>query len=185
MATTAVARGRIALFEKQGIPIPEGWALGPDGLPTTDAGAAMVGTLMPMAGPKGYGLALVIDLLAGLLPGALFGVGMGGPLADDMSRPTGGGALFGAIAIDAFMDPADFRARMDEALAALRATPRSPGVEHIRIPGDAGPTIIAQRRRDGIPLPDAIVREFEDLGREADIPMPAPRPTPPVRESGT
>lgn len=176
MATTAVARGRIALFEKQGLPVPEGWALGPDGASTTNASAAMAGTLLPMAGPKGYGLALIIDLLAGLMPGAFFGMGVGGPLADDMTRPTGGGALFGAIAVDAFMEPADFHARMDEALAALRATRRSPGVERIRIPGDAAAGLMAKRRSEGIPLPDAVVLEFQALGRAAGVPFPAPCP---------
>src|SRR5207253_10832077 len=73
MATTVVARGRVVLYAKQGLPIPEGWAVDAEGRPTTDATAALSGLLAPVGGYKGYGLSLAIDLLSGILTGANYG----------------------------------------------------------------------------------------------------------------
>ena len=73
MSSSVVARGKIRKAHRQGEPIPLGWALDESGTPTTDPSAALKGTLLPIGGPKGYGLALMVDVLAGMLSGAAFG----------------------------------------------------------------------------------------------------------------
>lgn len=79
MANTAVARGKIFVARKRRERIPEGWAIGPDGRPTTDPQEAIDGLILPMAGHKGYAIAVVIDMLAGVLSGSEFLSGVHGP----------------------------------------------------------------------------------------------------------
>ncbi|OGV58703.1 MAG: hypothetical protein A2X45_22415 [Lentisphaerae bacterium GWF2_50_93] len=173
MATTTVARGRIALYEKQGLPIPEGWGLDRDGIPTKSAEEAMKGFLQFMAGYKGYGISLVIDTLSGLLTGALFGMHVGGPIAEDLSRPSGFGAMFGAVSIDAFMDVSEFKTRMDTALREIRNSERAPGVKRIYVPGEQSAEKAVLRRKDGIPLPEAVITELVQLGDKLGVPFPS------------
>ena len=173
MATTTVARGRIALYEKQGLPIPEGWGLDRQGLPTTRADEAMKGFLQFMAGYKGYGISLVVDILSGLLTGAQFGMHVGGPIAEDISRPSGFGALFGAISIDAFMDTAEFTEKMDMAIRDIRNSERAPGVNRIYVPGEHSTEEAVRRRQEGIPLPDAVIDELVRLGKSVGVSFPS------------
>ncbi len=172
MATTTVARGRIVLYDKQNLPLEPGWAFDADGRPTTDPHAAMKGLLQPLGGYKGYGLALVVDLLSGILTGGPYSFHMAGALADDFTRPTGVGSFFGAIDIAAFMDPVEFKARVDQVIRDIHESPRAVGVERIYIPGEIEAESTAHRRSTGIPLPDVIVQEFVDLGEELGVPFP-------------
>ncbi len=73
MSSSLVARGKVRKAQRLGEKIPLGWALDESGMPTDDPGAALKGTLLPIGGPKGYGLALMVDVLAGMLSGATFG----------------------------------------------------------------------------------------------------------------
>jgi LDH2 family malate/lactate/ureidoglycolate dehydrogenase len=173
MATSVVARGRITLFAKQGLPIPEGWALDPEGRPTTSADAALAGTLLPVGGYKGYALALMIDLLCGVMTGALFGAHFHGPLAEDMVNPADVGHLFGVIDPARFLPLATFKERMDWALSDLRACPPAEGSAGVLIPGDIERMERERRLREGIPLPDPVVAEFRALGEELGVDLPA------------
>jgi len=132
----------------------------------------MKGFLQFMAGYKGYGISLVIDTLSGLLTGALFGMHVGGPIAEDLSRPSGFGAMFGAISIDAFMDPSEFKTRMDTALREIRNGERAPGVKRIYVPGEQSAEMAARRRKDGIPLPEAVIKDLIQLGDKLGVPFP-------------
>lgn len=136
MATTVVSRGRIHLFARQNLEIPPSWALDERGEPTTNPNAALRGTLMPVGGYKGYGLSLVIDALSGVLMGAGYGMHAGGYLTDYSAPPQNVGSLFAAVAVDSFMDPSEFRERMDTALREIKDSPRAPGVERIFAPGE-------------------------------------------------
>jgi LDH2 family malate/lactate/ureidoglycolate dehydrogenase len=175
LATSVVARGRIVLYAKQNLPIPEGWAVDEEGRPTTDASAALRGLLAPMGGYKGYGLSLAVDLLSGVLTGANFGKHFDGTLFDYDRPPADVGSLFAAIDIDAFMDVGRFKARMDQALREIKHSPRAEGVERIYIPGEIEAECAERRRREGIPIPDEVVREFVELGDELGVPFPAGR----------
>jgi LDH2 family malate/lactate/ureidoglycolate dehydrogenase len=174
MATSVVARGRIMLYDKQGLPLPEGWALDEHGRPTSDAGAALRGTLLPFGGYKGYALSIVIDLLCGVMTGALFGSHFHGPLAEDMEHPMDVGHIFGVIDPSRFLALPAFKERMDQALRELRACPPADGSSGVLIPGDIERNERERRLREGIPLPDAVIADFEQLSEEFGVPMPAP-----------
>ena len=77
IATSATARGKIIIAEQLGTPIPAGWAVDAQGRPTTDAAAALTGAVLPFAGPKGSGLAMIIDLLCGALLAGVSGFDIG------------------------------------------------------------------------------------------------------------
>ncbi|MCL4508008.1 MAG: Ldh family oxidoreductase [Chloroflexi bacterium] len=174
MATTVVARGRIMLYAKQGLPIPEGWALDERGRPTTDAHAALRGTLLPMGGYKGYGLSLIVDILAGVMTGSLFGTHFHGPLAEDFTNPMDVGHVFAVLNPGCFVPLDEFKRRMDQALRELRDCPPAEGSHGVLIPGDIERTETERRARAGIPLPAPLIQEFEDLAVELGVPFPEP-----------
>lgn len=173
MATSVVARGRIMLYDKQGLPLPEGWALDDNGRPTTDAAAALRGTLLPFGGYKGYALSLVIDLLCGVMTGALFGSHFHGALADDMVHPMDVGHLFGVIDPARFLPLPLFKERMDQALSELRACPPADGSRGVLIPGDIERMERERRLGEGIPLPEAVIVDFRRLGDQLGVAMPS------------
>ena len=129
MATTVVARGRIALHAKQDKPLEPGWAFDGDGIPTTDPHAAMKGLLAPIGGYKGYGISLAIDLLCGLMTGSNYGAHFPGFLANNMVDPTDVGSVFGAVSVDSFMDLPEFTAAMDKALREIKNLNEGRGCE--------------------------------------------------------
>lgn len=120
MASSQVARGKIRLAAVKGEPIPPGWALDADGRPTQDPQEALKGTLMPMGGPKGYGLALVVDVLAGVMTGADFSVRMAS--VHDLERPSSVGFVMQAVDISAFIPWEEFTGRMRELVDIIRGT---------------------------------------------------------------
>ena len=156
MATGVVARGKLVQARKTNQTIPAGWALDRDGNPTTDPQAALIP--LPLGGPKGSGLSLLIELITSLLvsnpiiAGALEG-------AADGHRHRQNGLVL-AIDLRRFGDPDLFRSEVDRVIAALKALPRAPGVVEVLMPGERGARALAARSRDGVPLPRAIVDEL-------------------------
>jgi LDH2 family malate/lactate/ureidoglycolate dehydrogenase len=135
MATSEAAMGKIRMAEKDSTPIPASWAVKADGSPTTDAREAIAGMLLPAAGPKGFGLAFLIDLMCGLLSGGASGGGVK-PLYGDFAVPYDCSHLFIAIHTGHFGDPAAFRATSAAAAERLRAGARAPGVAQLFAPGE-------------------------------------------------
>jgi LDH2 family malate/lactate/ureidoglycolate dehydrogenase len=172
LATTVVARGRIMLYAKQNKPLEHGWAYDEKGRPTTDAQAALKGLLAPIGGYKGYGIALAIDMLCGVLTGSSFGAHFPGFLADNLKEPTDVGSVFAAINVESFMDLPDFTAGMDTAIREIKACEKAEGVTRIYIPGEIELATAAERLANGIPIPDAVVKDFEALGQELGVPFP-------------
>ena len=172
LATTVVARGRIMLYAKQNKPLEPGWAYDEQGRPTTDAQAALKGLLAPIGGYKGYGIALAIDMLCGVLTGSSFGAHFPGFLADNLKDPTDVGSIFAAIKVESFMDLPEFSAGMDQAIREIKACDKAEGVSRIYIPGEIELATAADRLANGIPIPDAIVTDFQALGQELAIPFP-------------
>lgn len=158
MATSAQARGKILIAAKNGDPIPEGWALTKEGLPTTDAQEAWDGILLPAAGPKGSGLAIMIDILSGVLNGARFGATMPRMYADP--EPQGLGHFFVALDIAALTPMGDFLERMAERERQTREGPPVPGVDAVMMPGDVEAARAERNRKDGISLSHAICEEL-------------------------
>ncbi|MDO8670822.1 MAG: Ldh family oxidoreductase, partial [Dehalococcoidia bacterium] len=134
MATSVVARGKLEIAAREQLPIPLGWALDLDGNPTTDAAAAIesranlpLGGMPETGGHKGYGLALVVDILAGVLSGWGAGASIKGLKV---------GHFFGALRIDGFRPVDEFKEMMDEMLGAIKASPKVPGQDRIYIHGE-------------------------------------------------
>src|SRR5690606_14383324 len=134
LSTSVTARGNIILAAKTGSPIPEGWAIDADGNPTTDPKKALEGAVLPMAGPKGYALALMVEVLVGVLTGAAFG-----PAVRNMYQDWTAGSNLGhlMIALDpgAFTDRESFAQRMAQLAGEVEAVPPLPGSCGPRLPG--------------------------------------------------
>ena len=150
MATSNQARGKIILAANNNDSIPEGWAITSEGLPTTDAKEALKGSVLPLGGPKGSGLAIMLDVLTGVLTGAEFGAQM--PRMYDDPQPQRVGHMFSAISIEAFMPIAEFLSRMDQKEEETRQGPPAPGFERVAMPGDGTHERTAAHREYGIPL---------------------------------
>ena len=158
MATSNQARGKIILAAKNNDPIPEGWAITSEGLSTTDAREALKGSVLPLGGPKGSGLAIMLDILTGVLTGAEFGAQM--PRMYDDPQPQRVGHMFSAISIEAFMPMTEFLSRMDQKEQETREGPSAPGFERVSMPGDGTHERMAMYRESGVPLTDEV---YDDL----------------------
>ncbi len=172
LATTVVARGRINLYAKQDKPLDPGWAFDERGVPTTDPHAALKGLLAPIGGYKGYGIALAIDFLCGILTGSNYGAHFPGFLADNMIEPTDVGSFFGAVNVGSFMDLPEFTAAIDKAIREIKASTRAEGAKRIYIPGEIEFEMKAERLAKGIPIPDPVIKDFIALGSELGVPFP-------------
>lgn len=135
MATSEAAMGKIRLAEKAGEAIPATWAVRDDGSPTTNPAEAIAGMLLPAAGPKGFGLALMIDLMCGLLSGGASGAKVN-PLYGDPAVPYDCSHLFIAIDVAHFCDPSSFRAQAAAAAQHIRGGKRAPGTSELFVPGE-------------------------------------------------
>jgi L-2-hydroxycarboxylate dehydrogenase (NAD+) len=154
MATAVVARGKIRTAAQRGEPIPLGWALDENGAPTTDAEAGYRGVGLPLGGPKGSGLSLLMEAFAGVMSGAAFGGEVKNQYLD-FETPQNVGHLFMALKPDLFMPRDAYEARMDELVERARACPRAAGFDEILMPGEPEGRTAARRRQEGIPVPDA------------------------------
>jgi LDH2 family malate/lactate/ureidoglycolate dehydrogenase len=172
MATTVVARGRINLYAKQNKPLEPGWAFDERGVPTTDPHAALQGLLAPIGGYKGYGIALAIDFLCGILTGSNYGAHFPGFLADNMSEPTDVGSVFGAVNVESFMDLQEFTAAIDKAIQEIKISATAEGIDRIFIPGEIEFEMKANRLAQGIPIPEPVVKDFISLGSSLGVPFP-------------
>jgi LDH2 family malate/lactate/ureidoglycolate dehydrogenase len=135
MALSAAAMGKIRNAAAAGRSIPEGWAADRDGKPTNDPQRAIEGMLLPAAGPKGFGLAFMIDLLAGGLSGGAIGPEVSG-LYGDPAKPYRCSNLFIAIHVDHFVDQDQFGRRTGAELVRVAKSRRAPSVERVYAPGE-------------------------------------------------
>jgi LDH2 family malate/lactate/ureidoglycolate dehydrogenase len=168
LATSVVARGNIIAAQKKGQPIPSGWALTADGEPTTDAAAALAGTVLTMAGHKGYALALMVEIFSSVLSGAAIGPAIGS-MYKDMDRKQDVGHFFCLLDIAAFMDAAEFKSRLDQTIDDIKSCRKRPGVQEILVPGERSHQKAQQNRAQGIPLDEATRKELKTLCDEFGI----------------
>lgn len=168
MATTVAAVGKIKTLAQRGEMMPEGWMVGRDGKPLTDPNRRDEGFLLPIGGPKGYGLAMAIGLLAGVLNGAAFGAEVV-DFTSDTTSPTNTGQFVAAIDIAAFGDPAVFTAAATTVFAQMRASPPLPGHDPVRVPGDGRGAGRAGRLADGIALHPALRAELDRIAKDLAI----------------
>jgi len=160
LATSIVARGNIIAAARRGDSIPPGWALDAAGTPTTDAGAALLGSVLTMAGHKGAALALLVEALAGVLSGAAVGSGVGS-MYKDLDRPQNVGHFLCLLDISAFMDVETWRDRMGTMVGDMKGRRPLAGVDEILIPGERSTRSAGKNREVGIPLDPKTVEEIE------------------------
>src|SRR5450432_2467751 len=172
MATTVAAYGKVKAKALRGETMPEGWMIDREGKPLTDPKRADEGMLLPLggmeAGYKGYGLAMIIGLLAGTLGGAAMGKDVIDFNHDDDSVTNTGQAV-AAIDISAFGDVAAFKASVDTLVRDFRGSARVPGVARIFVPGERSHATREARRRDGIPIAPALMRGLDQVADELGI----------------
>lgn len=165
MANSAVSLGKLMLSKRTGADLQPGWAVDKEGRPTTDpAEAAMA---LPLAGPKGSGLALMIECLASLLTGH--------PLVADALQKTGDGAkhrqnaMLIAIDVSRFVDLAEFRQQVQRLADSIKALPLAPDSQAILMPGERGFRTMGERRSSGIPIPPQILVELGTIAERYNI----------------
>ncbi len=161
MATSVVARGKIRLALKNNTSIPFGWAVSKEGKPTDDPTIALDGgTVLPVGGPKGYGLAFFVEILSALMTGASFGPHLGS-LYNQEEQDVG--QFFLVFRADLFVELDDFKQRMAQMATEVKANPHADGVKEIFLPGELEYREQARREKEGIPLTEAVVRELEEV----------------------
>jgi ureidoglycolate dehydrogenase (NAD+) len=165
MSTAAVAFGKLLAAKGAGQAIPEGWGIDAEGRSTTDPAA--VKALLPMAGPKGAGLSLMIEVLSSLLAGnPLIAPSLSG------AKPPSFNGLVIAINPAAFGDPKAFVANVSSLAAAIHALPPATGVDAVLLPGERGRRSEAQRRAAGIALPHGVASDLADLAGRLGVSVP-------------
>ncbi|KAK1767926.1 Malate/L-lactate dehydrogenase [Phialemonium atrogriseum] len=163
MAPSVAARGKIYKALRRGERIPADWALDADGRPTDDPARALEGVMLPMGGPKGSALAIMMDVFSGVLSGSAFAGGVTGPY--DMSKPGDVGHFIVAIKPDLFMGLDEFRERMGTLYQRVVGSEKMHGVERIYFPGEIEQLREEERLRDGIPY---VHDEITSLNVEAE-----------------
>jgi ureidoglycolate dehydrogenase (NAD+) len=169
IALSAVAAGKIFAMKAQGKPIPDNWLTDKDGLPTSNANDwPNSGSMVPMAGHKGYGIAMLIEVLAGALTGA----GMISEAKSWILQPTEVsrlGQAFIAINVGNLLPLESFRQRIDAVIADLRGAPKAKGSERVYVPGEIEWGKRADALVNGIPLPELVFASLYRAGQQLGI----------------
>jgi LDH2 family malate/lactate/ureidoglycolate dehydrogenase len=172
MATSVVARGKIRLAAERGQTIPDSWATDKDGHPTTDPKAALGGYLLPVGGPKGYGLALFADIFSGVLTGSKSAKDLSTIYAQKLEKSGVGAFVFG---IDtAAFGASNVNARMDNLIKMVVGAKRAKGIEKIYLPGEIEDCAAEKRKQEGIPVGASVLAKLNQVAVELGItPLPA------------
>lgn len=171
LSTSIVARGNIITAAKADREIPQGWALDPDGNPTTDADAALAGTVLTMAGHKGYALALMVEAFSGVLSGSAIGDEIGS-MYKNLDRPQDVGHFFCLFDIEAFLGLDEFKARIDRTIDRIKACSRRPDCDEILVPGERSHRRAESSLHKGVSIDPETLRELESLADEFNLVLP-------------
>ncbi|KAI1964692.1 hypothetical protein LOZ58_001379 [Ophidiomyces ophidiicola] len=164
MTPSVAARGKVYKALRRGEQIPPNWALDQDGSQTTDPSSALKGVMLPVGGPKGSALSIMMDVLSGVLSGSAFAGHVTNPY--DPSSPADVGHMMVAISPNLFMSLDDFKARMDYLYRRVVGCEKMGGVDRIYYPGEIEQLTARRRMIEGIPYVRA---EIEALNREAEL----------------
>ena len=181
MATSVVPRGKLEVYERQKKAVPLGWAVDPTGRGTTDPHTVLDalskrlgGGILPLGGEgeehsghKGYGLALMVDVLCGVLSGSATGLGVD----VDKAKPNVG-HFFMALDPAAFRPLDEFRRDMDRLARELKNSPKAQGQNRIYVHGEKSLAKTEKYRREGIPLTIPVVESLKKVGSELGVPWP-------------
>ncbi|MBP8718071.1 MAG: Ldh family oxidoreductase [Candidatus Atribacteria bacterium] len=161
MSSSVVARGKIRQAQRNKKSIPLGWALDAEGNPTTDPEEALKGTLLPIGGPKGSGLAMVIDILAGMLSGAKYGPEV--KTFHKLEGPCGVGIFCVAINIEYFLKLAEFTSKVDSYIDSIKILKKVKGVSEIYLPGEIEFLKEEKAKKEGIELALPTLEKLNDI----------------------
>src|SRR5438309_2405374 len=181
MATSTVPRGKVEVYNRLGQPMPHGWAVDETGRSSTDPARVLNalakllgGSLLPLGcggqelgGHKGYGLALMVDVLCGVLSGAATGL----QVYTDEKKPNVG-HFFMALDPTAFRPLDEFRGDMDRLCRELKESPKAHGQERIYVHGEKSFARMERFREQGIPLDPKVVDGLKKIGTDLGIPWP-------------
>jgi L-2-hydroxycarboxylate dehydrogenase (NAD+) len=177
MATSVVPRGKLEVAARQGKTMPAGWAVDKNGLPTTDPKAALDGGApMPLGGSrelgghKGYDLAILVDILSGILSGSDYGPHLAGFWGTE--QPSNIGHFFMAIKPDLVLPIGEFRERMDHLIRELKETPPAVGAERVLVAGQPEDEATERHKVIGVPLDAKTVDGLRTLSTELGVPFP-------------
>jgi len=168
MAPTVAAYGKVRLKAQRGEQMPVGWMIDRDGKPLTDPKRADEGHLLPIGDYKGYGLSLIIALLAGALNGAAVGRDVI-DFVKETGKASNTGQAIAALAIETFMSVGEFKRAVDRLIRDIRGSRRLPGVERIFIPGEQSHAKLIDRRSNGVPMPKALRESLDALARDLAV----------------
>ncbi len=168
MAQSVVARGKIVMARKTGNPIPATWALDTDGKPTTDPEAAFLGTVQPLGGYKGYGMAFMTGIITALLSGAAFGPGIMN-MYDKPGAVQNAGHLFQVIDIATLIDPEEFKRQVGDAVGYMKSARKAEGVAEILVPGEPEARNLERQLAEGISYPIEVIEENRELSRKLGV----------------
>ena len=161
MSSSIVARGKIRQASRNKKTIPLGWSIDSEGNPTTDPDEALKGTLLPIAGPKGSGLAIVIDILAGLLSGSKYGPDV--KTFHKLEGSTGVGVFCTAIDIRHFLDLEDFYINIDNYIQQIKSLKKVKNVTEIYLPGEIELKQEEKASKQGIELAPFTVKKLNEI----------------------
>lgn len=164
MATSVQAGSKVSLAIEKGEKIPFGWAIDPDGNPTDDPVVAQKGAMLPLEGPKGYGLALFLDIVSGVLSGGRFGANQGVEKYSQKSNQIS--HFFMAISIEHFMPLGEFKDRMDQLIDHLKSSRLATGSTGIMLPGEIEYNARLRHLAEGLPYPVSIMAEIDRIAAE-------------------
>lgn len=169
IATTMTSYGKVKLAAQKGESIPIGWMVDQQGQPLTDPRRSSEGLLVPMGGYKGYGLNVVIGMLAGVLNGAAFGRNVV-DFNKDLGANNNSGHMIMAMRVDNFQPVETFKYEMDQVIREIRESKRMENVERIWLPGEMEYFRMRERREKGILLPLILVTNLGRLAEELNLP---------------
>ena len=168
IATTVTSYGKVKLAAQKGESIPVGWMIDRKGQPLTDPRRSSEGFLLPIGGYKGYGLNVIIGMLAGVLNGAAFGRNVVDFNKDIVSRNNSGHMIM-AMRVDNFQPVKAFKKEMDRVIREIRESQRMEGVDRIYLPGEIEHYRFRERLKNGIPLAPIVIANLRELAAELNL----------------
>jgi LDH2 family malate/lactate/ureidoglycolate dehydrogenase len=172
MATTTVPMGKLQAAAREGHKIPFGWALNEDGLPTDDPAQGLLGTLLPIGDYKGYGLAVIIDILCAVLSRSSFGSDIGRLINDPAPKPEDIGHFLLLLDVSVFRPLDEFKAEVDRYIRTMKNAPKAPGIKEIFLAGEIEFNKMEEYRRDGVPVTEALGEQLLGLARKLNLASP-------------
>jgi LDH2 family malate/lactate/ureidoglycolate dehydrogenase len=174
MALGMSSRGKVLYYAEKGLELPPGWLVDADGAPTTDPNwVKKGGWILPIGGHKGWGLALMCEILSGILTGGAFGRDLTN-LYDDLQDGQHNGHFVIALNIDKFIGAAAFKSRMDDYIRQMRASEPAPGFTEILMPGEIEFRKEKKQKTEGMQLSLSVVEELLASARGLGLDVGSP-----------